>query len=42
MLAPAVSKALGHSQVKQTEIYIAGDVADSEPAVDALPDLRDW
>jgi site-specific recombinase XerC len=38
----AVSKALGHSQVKQTEIYLAADVADSESAVESLPALDSW
>jgi site-specific recombinase XerC len=38
----AVSKALGHSELRQTEVYIAGDVADALPAVDALPDLNSW
>jgi site-specific recombinase XerC len=38
----SVSKALGHSQLRQTEIYIASDVADSHPAVDSLPDLDSW
>jgi integrase len=38
----AVSKALGHSELKQTQIYIAADVADSEAAVDSLPGLDSW
>lgn len=38
----AVSKALGHSQLKQTEIYIAAAVDDSAPAVDSLPGLNSW
>ncbi len=38
----AVSKALGHSELKQTQIYIAADVTDSSPAVDALPGLDSW
>lgn len=38
----AVSKALGHSQLKQTEIYIAADADDSAPAVDSLPGLDSW
>jgi site-specific recombinase XerC len=38
----AVSKALGHSQLRQTEIYLAADVSDSEAAVDSLPALDSW
>ncbi|WP_255604534.1 site-specific integrase [Oscillochloris sp. ZM17-4] len=38
----AVSKALGHSQLRQTEIYLAADEADSAPAVDSLPPLDSW
>lgn len=38
----AVSKALGHSQLRQTEIYLAADVSDSEAAVDSLPGLDSW
>lgn len=38
----AVSKALGHSQLKQTEIYLASDPADGAPAVDALPQIDSW
>lgn len=38
----AVSKALGHRQLKQTQIYIAADVSDSAPAVASLPSLEDW
>jgi integrase/recombinase XerD len=38
----AVSKALGHSQLKQTEIYIAADDSASAPAVDSLPALDSW
>ena len=38
----AVSKALGHSQLKQTEIYIAAATDDSAPAVDSLPGLNSW
>lgn len=38
----AVSKALGHSQLKQTEIYIAAAADDSAPAVDSLPPLDSW
>jgi integrase len=38
----AVSKALGHAQLKQTEIYIAASTRDSMPAVAALPDIDSW
>jgi site-specific recombinase XerC len=38
----SVSKALGHSELKQTQIYLASDTRDSEPAVDSLPDLDSW
>jgi site-specific recombinase XerC len=38
----AVSKALGHAQLKQTEVYLAADVSDSEAAVDSLPSLDSW
>lgn len=38
----AVSKALGHSQLKQTEIYLSSDPADGAPAIDALPPLDQW
>jgi site-specific recombinase XerC len=38
----AVSKALGHSQLRQTEVYLAADVSDSAPAVDSLPPLGSW
>jgi site-specific recombinase XerD len=38
----SVSKALGHAQVKQTEIYIAADESDTEAAVDSLPGLDSW
>jgi integrase len=38
----AVSKALGHSELKQTEIYVESDPEDSGPAVDSLPDLESW
>lgn len=38
----AVSKALGHSQLRQTEVYLAADVSDSAPAVDSLPPLDSW
>lgn len=38
----AVSKSLGHSQLKQTEVYIRADPSDSAPAVDSLPPLEEW
>lgn len=38
----AVSKALGHAQLAQTQIYISADVEDLRPAVDNLPDLESW
>lgn len=38
----AVSKALGHSQLKQTEIYLSAAPGDSAAAVAALPDLDSW
>lgn len=38
----AVSKALGHKHLTQTEIYLRSDPADSAPAVDALPGLDAW
>jgi site-specific recombinase XerD len=38
----AVSKALGHAQLKQTEVYLAADESDSAPAVDSLPPLDSW
>lgn len=38
----AVSKALGHSQLAQTEIYVSCDVEDLRPALDTLPDLKSW
>lgn len=38
----AVSKALGHAALKQTEIYLRGDPADGAPAVDSLPALDSW
>lgn len=38
----AVSKALGHSQVRQTEVYLAADANDLAAAVDLLPALDSW
>jgi len=38
----AVSKALGHSRVQQTEIYLAADVEQVRTAVDLLPDVSRW
>lgn len=38
----SVSKALGHAQLTQTEIYLLSDPKDSEPAVEALPSLKEW
>lgn len=38
----AVSKALGHSQIRQTEVYLAADPEDSAAAVDSLPSLDSW
>lgn len=38
----AVSKALGHSQVQQTEIYLSAAIDDLRVAVDTLPDLASW
>jgi site-specific recombinase XerC len=38
----SVSKALGHSQVRQTEVYLAADESDSAAAVDSLPALDSW
>jgi len=38
----AVSKALGHLDIKQTEIYLSADVADIRAALDKLPGLEDW
>jgi site-specific recombinase XerC len=38
----AVSKALGHSQIRQTEVYLAADANDSAAAVDSLPSLDSW
>jgi site-specific recombinase XerD len=38
----SVSKALGHAQVRQTEVYLAADPEDSTNAVDSLPGLDSW
>ncbi|MFN8504276.1 tyrosine-type recombinase/integrase [Kouleothrix sp.] len=38
----AVSKSLGHSQVRQTEIYVSAAVEDLREAVEQLPDIHDW
>jgi site-specific recombinase XerD len=38
----SVSKALGHAQVRQTEVYLAADESDTESAVDSLPSLDSW
>ncbi len=38
----AVSKALGHAQLSQTEVYLRGDPSDSEEAVLSLPDPESW
>lgn len=38
----AVSKALGHAALKQTEVYLRVDPADGAPAVDSLPPLASW
>jgi integrase/recombinase XerC len=38
----AVSKALGHAALKQTEVYLRTDPADGAPAVDSLPALDSW
>lgn len=38
----AVSKSLGHKQLKQTEVYVSADVEDIRPAIDTLPDLAGW
>lgn len=37
-----VSKALGHADLKQTEIYLSAAVDDLRPAVESLPDLDRW
>jgi integrase len=38
----AVSKSLGHSQLRQTEIYISAEVADLRDAVNQLPGVAEW
>lgn len=38
----AVSRALGHAHLSQTQVYIRGDTRDSDPAIDALPPLDQW
>lgn len=38
----AVSKALGHSQLRQTEIYISADVEQIRHAIDSLPGTDSW
>jgi site-specific recombinase XerC len=38
----AVSKALGHAQLKQTEIYISADVDQLRGAIDTLPGIEGW
>lgn len=38
----SVSKALGHKQLTQTEIYLASDTEDMRDSVNKLPDLPDW
>lgn len=38
----AVSKALGHQGLKQTEIYLSADTDQIAAAVGTLPDLTDW
>jgi len=38
----AVSKSLGHSQLRQTEIYISAEVSDLRDAVNQLPGVSDW
>jgi integrase/recombinase XerD len=38
----AVSKALGHAQLKQTEIYISADVDQLRGAIDTLPAIDSW
>lgn len=37
-----VSKALGHADVKQTEIYLSADVEDLRKLVDSLPGIEAW
>lgn len=38
----AVSKALGHKHIKQTEIYVLAAASASAPAVTSLPDRDSW
>jgi site-specific recombinase XerC len=38
----AVSKSLGHSQLRQTEIYVSAEVSDLRDAVNQLPGFTDW
>ena len=38
----AVSKALGHLDIKQTEIYLSANVEDLRKALATLPGLEDW
>jgi site-specific recombinase XerD len=38
----AVSKALGHKHLTQTEIYLRSDPSDSAPAIEAMPSRDDW
>lgn len=38
----AVSKSLGHSQLRQTEIYVSAEVSDLRDAVNQLPGVSDW
>lgn len=38
----AVSKSLGHSQLRQTEIYVSAEVEDLRSAVDQLPGVDSW
>lgn len=38
----AVSKSLGHSQLRQTEIYVSAEVSDLRDAVNQLPGIADW
>lgn len=38
----AVSKSLGHSQLRQTEIYISAEVSDLQDAINQLPGVGEW
>jgi len=38
----AVSKALGHTNIKHTEVYVGADAEQITEAVDTLPDLDEW